>query len=131
VLYCWLYSRSIPSTPITSTTTISSSTTTMTPATRFPCTTYQLILDNDIIVLDFATSNTIQLSTNTTPTTPFITIRMSEDKFFNAVDRALFLPIIQLMVGSEIGGGFEGYMMTWALMNRFVKPKVFDTFDQE
>jgi hypothetical protein len=56
---------------------------------------------------------------------------MSEDKFFKAVDRTLFLPIIQLMAGSKIDGGFEGFLLTWALMDKFVKPKVFDTYEGE
>jgi hypothetical protein len=43
----------------------------------------------------------------------------------------MFAPNISVMLSSKIPGGFAGYLMTWAMLNQFVKPKIFDTYDQE
>ena len=61
---------------------------------------------------------------------PTITIEVDEDEFFRAVDRKMFAPIISVMLSSKIEGGFSGYLMTWAILNQFIKPKIFDTYNQ-
>ena len=118
VLFCWIQSRSVfPKQTYE----------------KIPPAVYEVNFKNDTLIFDFSSDVRVYLKTGFRfpPDGATVTINVDEDQFFKAVDKQLFAPIINLMIGSEITGGISGYLLTWALLNQFVKTKIFQTYDQE
>ena len=100
---------------------------------KIPRAIYEVKFEKDTLIFDFTRDVKVYLKTSFRYPVqgPTITIQVDENEFFRAVDKKIFAPIISVMLSSKIEGGFSGYLMTWAILNQFIKPKIFDTYDQK